>query len=97
MLGSGGRGTAVAHRVAALSDRVAAGSFYVGGVGNGRGSDKRVLPNARRTNTWYMRRRRMPGRERDVIYCLEGTLIAHIMECAHPGICSSSINVHAVS
>lgn len=48
----GGRcGTTVAHGVAALSDRVATGSLDVCSMGNGGGSDKRVLPNSRRADT----------------------------------------------
>jgi hypothetical protein len=72
-----GRGTAIAHRVAALSDRVAAGSFNVGGVGDGGWSDKRILPDSGGPDTYEKEEgrvtcitKRLIG-ERGILLCLE--------------------------
>lgn len=51
VVGGWGRGTPVAHGIAALSDRVAAGGLDImRGVGDG--SDNRVLPDGWRTDTY---------------------------------------------
>ena len=61
MFGGGGSSAAIAHGVTALSDRVATGSFNMRGMRDRGWSDERVLPNARRPDTYEREREREEG------------------------------------